>query len=160
MKYGAHAYVKSNVDTGVANASPHQLISMLFDGAIHCINRARYFLDQGDIVRKCEAISQACQIVDNGLSVSVDASVNPEFAGRLVYLYKYVVMRLMQANLRNDRERLAEALRILNGLRDAWANISPDRTRSGADVPVQLEATVDSLRKPAPVRRELSAYRI
>jgi flagellar protein FliS len=158
MKFGANAYVKANVDTGVATAHPHQLIAMLLDGAIHCINRSRYFLDKGDIRAKCAAITHACEIVDNGLRVSVDFSANPEFAGRLVYLYRYVVMRLIQANLNNDREKLAEALKILSGLRDAWAQISPDRRSVPPVAESHRAENAADPRKGLPARRQLTAY--
>ncbi|MGM3372105.1 flagellar protein FliS, partial [Escherichia coli] len=41
MKRGANAYANIGVETGVIAASPHKLITMLFDGALVAIARAR-----------------------------------------------------------------------------------------------------------------------
>jgi flagellar secretion chaperone FliS len=130
--FGAKAYVKLGVQTDVLNADPHRLVLILFDGALYAIQRAKGFLAAGRIAEKCQALSQACEIVDNGLRVSVDPSHDRQFANRLISLYKYVTMRLLQANLRNDEKALDEAAKILGGLRGCVGADRPaQRRRAG-----------------------------
>jgi flagellar protein FliS len=159
--FGAKAYVKLGVQTDVLNADPHRLILILFDGALYAIQRAKGFLAEGRIPEKCHALSQACEIVDNGLRVSVDPSHDRQFAGRLISLYKYVTMRLLQANLRNDQKALDEATKILGGLRGAWAQIAPvsaGAPTGAAAAEVTVAAAVDPMASRA--RRLLSAYQL
>jgi flagellar protein FliS len=151
----ARNYAKLGVQTDVLNADPHRLILILFDGALHCVRRAKGFLAEGRIAEKCQALSQACLIVDGGLRVSVDSSHDPQFAGRLVSLYQFVTMRLLQANLRNDVQAMADAERILEELRTAWLRIAPGAT-SAATAPAAVAARVEPGLSPA--RRALSAY--
>jgi flagellar protein FliS len=153
--FGAKAYARVGLDTDIVAADPHRLILMLFDGAIHCIERAKFFLGQKKIAQKCEALSQACRIVDAGLRVSVDPTPDPEFAGRLVSLYQYILMRLLQGNLRNDVAALDEAARLLGDLRSAWIQIAPRAADAAA--PESDEAAVT---RRAPVRREIAAYQV
>jgi len=157
--FGAKAYSKLGLETDILNADPHRLVMVLFDGALQSISRAKGFLAQRRIPQKCEALSLACEIVDSGLRVSVDPSVDPEFARRLVSLYQYIVMRLLQANLRNDVAAMDEAARLLSGLRDAWAKIGPAAAamHGGADASAAPVATVAHV--PGPGARALQAYR-
>lgn len=43
---GALSYQKVGIESAVMSASPHQLIVLLFDGAMSALVRARLFLDQ------------------------------------------------------------------------------------------------------------------
>ena len=46
---GVQSYQQIGVESAVMNASPHQLIVMLFDGAHSALVRARLFLEAGQI---------------------------------------------------------------------------------------------------------------
>jgi len=156
--FGAKAYSKLGLETDVINAEPHRLALMLFDGALLCIRRAKVFLAERRIAEKCQALSQACEIVDSGLRVSVDPSYDPEFAGRLVSLYRYVTMRLLQANLRNDVSALDEAAKILGDLRSAWIQIAP---KSGAAMAAPAQTDRGAVTTAvSPARRALNSYQV
>jgi len=155
--FSVQAYKKVGLETDVITADPHRLVLMLFDGALLSIQRAKALMAQKQIAEKGAAIGHAIEIVDSGLRVSVDPSVNPEFAERLVGLYRYVTMRLLQANLRNDVKALDEVARILGGLRDAWLRIAPPR---GAGEPSSSEGAEPAVQHVAtPAHRAISAYR-
>lgn len=124
---GAGAYARIGVESGAMSASPHQLISMLFDGAKTAIGMARHHMTSGDVVAKGRAISQAVNIVENGLKASLDADAagpaGAELVNNLTALYGYIVQRLLYANLRNDTKALDEADRLLDDLAGAWREI-------------------------------------
>jgi len=154
--FGAKAYSKLGLETDVITGEPHRLILMLFDGALLCIQRGKSHLAQKQIAEKCQAISTAIEIVDLGLRASVDPAPDPEFAERLLSLYRYVIMRLLQANVRNDAKALDEAAKILGDLRGAWMQIAPS---NGAGKPSAVAAAVPAKETVAsPARRVLSAY--
>ncbi len=48
-KSGVLSYQQVGVESAVMSATPHQLIVMLFDGALSALVRARLFLEQGDV---------------------------------------------------------------------------------------------------------------
>lgn len=121
--HGARGYARVAVETGVAASDPHALVAMLYDGAIAAVNGAQGHLAAGRVSEKCTAIARATRIVDEGLKAGVDRTAGGALAERLIQLYDYMVMRLLQANLRNDAEALAEVARLLGELRSAWQQI-------------------------------------
>lgn len=127
----AAAYARVGVETGVSTASPHQLIVMLFDGALMAISSAAIAVEQKDIQGKGSAISKAIEIINNGLKVSLDMEAGGELAERLAALYDYMTERLLYANLHSNRAALDEVATLLDGLREAWMSIALD-TRPSA----------------------------
>ena len=121
----AAAYARVGVETGVSTADPHQLIVMLFDGALKATAQAAAALDAKDIPAKGAAISKAIDIISNGLKVSLDMEAGGELAERLAALYDYMIDRLLYANLKNSKAALAEVSSLLDGLREAWISIAP-----------------------------------
>jgi len=124
---GAAAYQQIGIETGVASADPHTLILLLFEGAEAAIHLARGKMLEKDIPAKGKAISQAIQIVTNGLGASLDVKAGGELAERLAALYEYVAARLLWANLKNDSAALDEALHLLGEIHSAWAQIAPNK---------------------------------
>ncbi len=157
-RFGAKAYSKLGLETDVVNADPHRLVLILFDGALLAIQRAKGYLADRRIPEKCQALSQAIRIVDSGLSASVDASHAPEFAARLIGLYKFIIMRLLQANMRNDVKAMDEAANLLSGLRSAWAKIGPSGAVSQANASFRSETLARSGSVPVGARLA-QAYR-
>ena len=156
--FGARAYSKLGLETDVLNADPHRLVLILFDGALLAIQRAKGFLADRRIPEKCQALSQAIRIVDSGLCASVDARHAPEFAARLTSLYKYIIRRLLHANMRNDVKAMEEAANLLSGLRGAWAKIGPSTVLAGAGAKSGAEPLVQSV-VAQPGARLVHAYR-
>jgi flagellar protein FliS len=128
-RYATSAYGKVQLDTDVAAANPHRLVSMLFEAAIVAVHRATERMRARDIATKGAAISKAIQIIEEGLIVSLDENAGGELAGRLKGLYRYMTQRLLLASARNDPAALEEVARLLTDLKDAWAAIAPEGTR-------------------------------
>jgi flagellar protein FliS len=120
----AQAYSQIGVETGVAAASPHNLVLMLYDGATQAIAEARGHLAAGRVADKGRAMARAIAIVDEGLKGCLDPA-GGEIAAQLAQLYDYICRRLLLASLRNDVAGLDEATRLLAELRGAWAKIDP-----------------------------------
>ena len=131
----AQAYAQIGLETGVAAASPHRLVLMLYDGAIKAIADAGAHLATGNIAGKGEAVSRAISIVEQGLKGSLDVPRGGAIAGQLADLYDYMSRRLLLASMRNDTAGLAEVTGLLRELRDAWASI--DQPSAAAPAPAQ-----------------------
>jgi flagellar protein FliS len=123
---GVQSYQNIGVESAVMNASPHQLIVMLFDGAHSALIRARLFLDAGQLAEKGLALSKAINIIDNGLKAALNVEAGGELSINLASLYEYMVRRLLIANLHNDVEAIVEVENLLNNIADAWKQIGPN----------------------------------
>lgn len=118
-------YRQIDIETGVSGASAHQLITLLFNGALDSMAQAKGFMQSSNVEAKCKAITKAMRIVDEGLKASLDLKAGGELAQHLDALYGYISVRLVQANLKNDPNALDECTRLLTPIRDAWVEIAP-----------------------------------
>jgi flagellar protein FliS len=135
---GASAYAKIGTESGAMSASPHQLITMLFDGAKTAIIMARHHMAKGETSAKGLAISKAINIIENGLKASLDADAGgmagAELVENLSAFYDYVNQRLLFANLRNDPTLLDEAEGLLDNISSAWRDIAPNKPSRAPEV--------------------------
>ena len=125
---GRMTHLYSNVTVqgaAAAENSSHQLISLLFDGLLGAIARARGAMQQGDVENKVKAISHALRIIGEGLRAGLNLREGGPLAKDLNDLYGYVELRLTQANLRNDDAALLECTTLLKTLQQAWTEIAP-----------------------------------
>ncbi|HAB25121.1 MULTISPECIES: flagellar export chaperone FliS [Pantoea] len=121
---GIQAYAKIGVESAVMSANPHQLVNMLFDGALSALVRARLFMQDGNIEGKGLSLSKAINIIENGLKQGLAEESGDELTTNLISLYAYMVRRLLQANLRNDVEAIVEVEALLRNIADAWKEIA------------------------------------
>ena len=121
----ASAYKRVSVETGVDCASPHQLVSLLFEALLQHVGAARAALGRGDIAGKGEQIVKAVRILDEGLKPALNLAQGGELAANLNGLYGYSVLRLTQANLRNDDAAMAEVIGVIEPLAQGWKQIGP-----------------------------------
>lgn len=128
-QHTVNAYSQVGVESSMADANPHKLILMLFDGAIKAVAKARLAMTKGEVAPKCEAISKAIAIVQEGLQLSLDIKAGGELAENLNGLYEYMIHRLVFANLKNQVEPLDEVGKLLVDLKNAWAAIAPKQAQ-------------------------------
>lgn len=121
------AYRKMAAQISVADADPHRLVAMLFDGFMEAVARARGAMRSKDYEAKGRAIGHACSIVEEGLRAGLDLERGGNLAADLDRLYGYVGVRLTLAGLRNDETILDECVRLVQPVREAWAAIAPGR---------------------------------
>lgn len=112
---------KSGVTVGIEEASPHQLIQMLFDGCLQRMAVAKGAIQHQEIAIKGENISRAIGIL-GGLRDSLDLSQG-EIATNLDRLYDYMERRLLEANLKNDELIIDEVSSLLRDVKSAWDSI-------------------------------------
>ena len=120
----AQAYHRIGVETGVAAASPHRLIALLFDGYMAALAEAKGALRDGRIEAKGRALGRAVRIVDEGLRGGLDLRAGGGLAADLNELYHYLTLRLTQANVRNDVAAIDECVQLVAPLREAWLAIA------------------------------------
>lgn len=99
----ASAYQQVGLETATANATPHKLIEMLFDGFQDAVARARGAMQARQIEARA-APSKTCRdIVEEGLKAGLNLADGGKLAAGLDALYAYVGMRLTFADLHKRR---------------------------------------------------------
>ena len=119
------AYASVGVETSVATADPHKLILLLFEGAKAAILSAKMNMELGNIAEKGRLISNAIDIITNGLKASLDFEKGGDLSLKLAALYDYMVQRLLWGNLKNDPAALDEVMHLLGEIHSAWVEIAP-----------------------------------
>lgn len=120
-----NAYNNVSLESSVMGADPHKLIQMLFQGALLEIASAKNGILRKETAAKGKSIGRAIAIIGEGLNASLDKKVGGELALNLSSLYDYMVIRLIDANLKNDTAILDEVERLLTELKGAWDSIRP-----------------------------------
>ena len=118
-KQAMSAYTQTKTHSGVDGATPVQLITMLLEGALERIAKARGHMERGDLAEQGELIGKVIDIV-----ASLDAYLDHEKGGdvseTLESLYDYLVRQLYQANLQSDVAILDEVASLLTEVRAGW----------------------------------------
>ena len=102
----------------VATASPQQVLVMLYDRLALDLERAQVAAGAGERAEANDQLQHAQSIVIELLSsLQVDAW---EGGPRLAALYNWLLTELVQANIKQDVNRISSCRQVVEPLRDAW----------------------------------------
>lgn len=104
----------------VLTASPAELTLMLYDGMVKFCNIAIAGVEQGDVGKAHTNIMRIERIIDY-LRMTLDMSypVSQDYER----IYSYLSKRLLEANMKKDKEILKEVLGHLHSVRDTWKEV-------------------------------------
>ena len=135
----ASAYQRINVETSMHTIDQHQLVSLLYEGVLSSIATARGALARGDVLTKCNSVSKAVRIIEEGLMTALDREAGGELAQNLEALYDYSLRRLILANAHNDDAMLEEVAHLFEPIAQGWNQI---KTPTAAAVAPRAEMRV------------------
>lgn len=113
------AYAQYN-NSKVLTASPAELTLMLYDGAIKFCNIAILAVEQKDIEKAHINITKTERIIDY-FRQTLDMSY--PVAEDFDRVYTYLNQRLIEANMKKDKEILEEVNQHLHSMRDTWKEV-------------------------------------
>lgn len=123
----ASTYKRVGVESRVESASPHELISLLFDGLLTSLSVAKVHMAAGNIEGKSQAISKSTRIITEGLKGSLDPR-GGDLSDNLGLLYDYCVASLMQAHLKNDVALIDEVIGLIGPVSETWKSMNTKNT--------------------------------
>ena len=118
-------YKTVDVRSSVASASPHQLIAMLYDGALTALANAKGCILRNDIENRTKQLNKANSIL-LALQDYLDLGKGGEIANNLYALYGYIVQGGISANRDQDAEKIQELIELLLELKQGWAAMPLD----------------------------------
>ncbi len=127
---------------------------MLYSKAINEVRDARRHLADHNIALRSNAICKASDAIGE-LDGSLDMAAGGELSLRLRGLYRYLLVRLLDANLHQADEPLAEVLGLLATLAEAWQTIS--QTQPPVE-PVPQKAPALRWDREAPANRQSHSW--
>jgi flagellar protein FliS len=128
-------YRDVNASTAIEGATPHKLVSLLYQSVASEIAAARGAIARRDIQEKGRAISHAVRVIEEGLLAPLDVVGGGPLALNLSDVYQYLVQRITLANVKTDDTMLAECANLVEILRQGW-----DAIAAQVDVPARAAA--------------------
>ena len=123
-----NAYAQYN-NSKILTASPAELTLMLYEGAIKFCNIAITAVEQKDIQKAHTNIVKTERIIDHfRKTLDMKYPVAQDFER----VYVYLDQRLLEANMKKDKEILKEVLEHLRSMRDTWKEVMRINRERGA----------------------------
>lgn len=116
MINAAQAYRGTKVQT----ANPAELTLMLYEASIKFCNIALIGLEKDDIIKVNKNCKKAQKIIVE-LRSTLDFTY--PVAKDFDLIYDYIYRRLIDANVKKDKEILEEALNYIRDMRDVWKQV-------------------------------------
>jgi len=102
--------------------TPHQVITLLLDGALERIDKAIARLSDGEVDEAALLIQKTISIV-NGLRDSLNFEAGGDIAVNLDALYEYIVLRLASIGKSEPLVVLDETRKLLLEVHTGWTNM-------------------------------------
>ncbi|MCF6093425.1 flagellar export chaperone FliS [Microaerobacter geothermalis] len=102
----------------VTTSTPAELTLMLYNGAIRFIKQTKLAIDEGKMDKANEYNIRAQDIITE---LMITLNMDYEISHQLLPLYDYMKNRLIEANLKKDKEILTEVEGFVVELRDTWS---------------------------------------
>lgn len=113
---GYNAYLRSKVMT----ATPAELTLMLYEGAIKFVNKAIMSIEKDDVMGAHNNLMKSQRIIEE-LRASLDHKY--PVAKEFDTVYEYILRRLVETNIKKDKDILEEVLEHLRTMRNTWKEV-------------------------------------
>lgn len=111
----AYSQYKEN---SVLTSSPEELTLMLYEGLVKFILQAGKAIEDKDVQKANDSILRAQDIITE---FQVTLNMKYPVSKGLMMMYDYMKRRLIEANIKKDKDILDEVLSFAKELRDTWA---------------------------------------
>lgn len=115
---GIQSYRRTNVVT----SNPLKLVLMCYEKTLDNLKLAKQKILDRDYEEKSNAFIKAKEIIEE-LLCSLDFEKGGAIARNLESLYKYMLKRIMHADLNNDMQAIDEVMGMLSELESAWEDV-------------------------------------
>jgi len=118
-------YQDIGVQSSVMDASPHRVVSLLLQGALDKLSKAKCHSLRGNRARLGECISGVLAIIGT-LRGALDFERGGQIAENLWSVYDYMESRLLEANFNSDDATFDEVASLLTEIAEGWKSIPVD----------------------------------
>ena len=109
-------------DAQTSYASPHQLMLMLFDGAIEAMSMTVGAIQNKNFEVRSKQNTRSITII-NGMRDCLDMEAGGDLANNLYSLYQYMAQELFKASFKNDADTIQNIQTMLKDIRESWEKI-------------------------------------
>jgi flagellar protein FliS len=132
-----NAYKNIAIQTAVSEASPIDLILMVYRRLIDNLRVAQKAIEEGK--ESAEPVSKALDLIQKGLVAALDHERGGDIAGNLAALYDWSIREILQARLKNNAVMLDGVIAVYKDLEMAWDEIRAMRSAAIVGTPASPE---------------------
>lgn len=122
---GVAQYVRGSAEASVLEASPHQLIDMLYKSLLGRLAAAKGAIQRADTILATQSINRAQSILIE-LRTSIDFEKGGEVVQSLDALYEYCGRKLVDGMASNNPEMIDEVINLIKPIAEAWSAIKKE----------------------------------
>jgi len=104
-------------ENSIYTSSPEELTLMLYNGLVRFIMQGQLAIDENNMEKANNSIIRAQDII---LEFQHTLDMKFELSNSLAMIYDYMYRRLIEANIKKEKEILDEVLNFAKELRDTW----------------------------------------
>lgn len=118
----------------VMTASPAKLVALLYERAIGSLKAVVRAIEADDIESRWKANKKAIDIVSH-LLMTLDIERGGNIAANLDQLYRFMLTRLTQVDIRNDAQIARDVINLLEPLHESWKQLAAQGTEMPPEAP-------------------------
>ena len=112
-------YQQVGVESALANATPHRLIQMLYEGLLSNLSSLRGAMKNQQYEMASVYIKKSSNIL-MGLEEGLDFEKGGEIATNLLNLYDYMQRELINIQVSADEEHIDRLITLVQEIKSAW----------------------------------------
>jgi len=125
-----NAYRNLAAQTAVSEASPIELIVLVYKRLIDNLRMAQKAMEEGK--ENAEHVSKSLDLIQKGLMAALDYDKGGEISKNLGSLYDWSIREILKARLKNSPEILGSVIEVFRNLEAAWVEIHLMRSSAPA----------------------------
>jgi flagellar protein FliS len=133
MRQNLKAYKKVDIESTIMSSEPHQIILMMFDGALPSLAIAKGAIERKDYELKSQMVSKFINIV-SALRNSLDFDAEPVVSKRFDDLYIYCIDVINDASISMDANGVDGIIELIKPLRNAWSEMPEASKQEGHEL--------------------------
>jgi flagellar protein FliS len=133
MRQNLKAYKKVDIESTIMSSEPHQIILMMFDGALQSLAIAKGAIERKDYELKSQMVSKFINIV-SALRNSLDFDSEPVVSKRFDDLYIYCIDVINDVSISMDATGVDGIIELIKPLRNAWFEMPEASKQEGHDL--------------------------
>jgi flagellar protein FliS len=119
-------YIKTQANT----AHPGELTLMLYNGCLKFMKQGMESIERREFEAKNYNLQRAIDILDE---LQITLNMDYDISSNLFSLYAFIKERVVEANIRMNKDSIQECINLLIELRDAWLQ-ALKQVKSGVQV--------------------------
>jgi flagellar protein FliS len=125
-----NAYKNVATQTAIAEASPVELIVLVYARLIDNLRMAQKAMEEGKDT--AEYVGKSLDLIQQGLAAALDPEKGGDIAVNLAALYDWSVREILKARIKNSPEMFSDVIEVFRNLESAWVEIHLMRSSAAA----------------------------